>query len=155
VADPPSLRRRWRPGCRPARGEAGSVALLLPAAVLVVLVLAAIAVDLALQQGGQRRLVDLAGTLATDAVGQIDVDAALATGQAAVDLAAAQRHADRSVAALVATDARLSAARCAVRPEGDGVVVTCTGTVEPVVGRGLPGNAAREVTATDRARPRG
>lgn len=143
------------PGRTDRRGEAASIALLLPAAVLVLLVLAAIAVDLALQQGGQRRLVDLAGTIATDAVGWIDVDAALGTGQGTVDLAAAQHHADRSVAALVAADARLREARCAVHEEGEAVVVTCRGTVEPVVGRGLPGNGPREVTATDRARPSG
>jgi hypothetical protein len=135
--------------------EDGSIALLLPAAVLVLLVLGAIAVDLSLVQGGQRRLVDLAGTLATDAVGQVDLDAAFATGQASVDLAAAQRHADRSVAAVVAADARLRRAACVVSPDGDGVRVVCRGTVEPVVGRGLPGNAPREVTATDRAHPGG
>lgn len=137
------------------RSDDGSIALLLPAAVLVLLVLAAIAVDLALQQGGQRRLVDLAGTIATDAVGWIDVDEALGTGQVTVDLPAAQQHADRSAAALVAADARLRDARCAVRSDGEEVVVTCRGTVEPVVGRALPGNGPREVTATDRARPRG
>jgi hypothetical protein len=135
--------------------EDGSIVLLLPAAVLVLLVLGAIAVDLALAQGGQRRLVDLAGTVATDAVGQVDVDTVFATGQASIDLAAAQRHADRSVRAVVATDARLRRAVCVVSPDGDGVRVDCRGTVEPVWGRALPGNAPREVAATDRARPGG
>jgi hypothetical protein len=139
----------------PRAGDDGSSALLLPAAVLVLIVLGAIAVDLALVQGGQRRLVDLAGTLATDAVGQVDAEAALATGALAVDLAAAQRHADRATAALVATDARLRSASCVVAVDGDGVVVTCRGTVDPVVGRGLPGNGPRLITATDRARPAG
>jgi hypothetical protein len=147
VAERP--RRRWRP----AAGQDGSVALLLPAAVLVLLVLGAIAVDLALTQGGQRRLVDLAGTLATDAVGQVDVDGALATGSVAIDLVAAQRHADRVTAAVVATDARLRSATCVLTSTGDGVAVRCRGTVHPVVGRGLPGNGPRVVTATDRARP--
>lgn len=134
---------------------AGSIALLLPAAVLVLLVLGAIAVDLALAQGGQRRLVDLAGTIATDAVGHVDVDAAFGGGGVGVDLAAAQRHADRAAAAVVATDARLSSARCAVEGDGTGVQVTCRGSVEPVIGRALPGNRTRVVTATDRARPAG
>lgn len=139
----------------PRAGDDGSIALLLPAAVLVLIVLGAIAVDLALVQGGQRRLVDLAGTLATDAVGHVDAEAALATGTMTVDLAAAQRHADRATAALVATDARLRSASCVVAVDGEAIVVTCRGTVAPVVGRGLPGNAARLVTATDRARPAG
>lgn len=138
----------------PAGSEDASVALLLPAAVLVLLVLGAIAVDLALVQGGQRRLVDLAGSLATDAVGHVDVEGAFA-GTTAVDLGAAQRHADRSTAALVATDARLRSASCLVAATDGGVRVTCRGTVDPVVGRGLPGNRAREVTATDHARPAG
>lgn len=136
-------------------GDEASIALLLPAAVLVLLVLGAIAVDLALVQGAQRRLVDLAGSLATDAVGHVDVDGALATGRLGIDVDAAQRHADRATAALVATDARLRTADCVVRPDGDGVEVTCRGTVDPVVGRGLPGNGPREVTATDHARPTG
>lgn len=156
-------RPRWSDRAHPAGsasragppGQDGSIALLLPAAVLVLLVLGAIAVDLAVVQGGQRRLVDLAGTLATDAVGQVDVDAALASGAAAIDLGAAQRHADRAAAALAATDARLRAVGCAVRGDGSGVVVTCRGTVDPVLGAGLPGNGPREVAATDRARPAG
>jgi hypothetical protein len=142
VADP---RRR-------ARSEDASVALLLPAAVLVLLVLGAIAVDLALVQGGQRRLVDLAGSLATDAVGHLDVDGAFA-GAPGLDLPAAQRHADRSAAALVATDARLRSVSCLVTAADGGVRVTCRGRVDPVVGRGLPGNRARWITATDHARP--
>lgn len=136
-------------------GEEGSIALLLPAAVLVLIVLGAIAVDLAVVQGAQRRLVDLAGTLATDAVGQVEVDAALATGRSAVDQAAAQRHADRAAAALVATDARLRSAACDVALDGETVLVTCRGTVDPLLGRGLPGGGPRLVTATDRARPAG
>jgi hypothetical protein len=133
----------------------GSIALLLPAAVLVLLVLGAIAVDLALVQGGQRRLVDLAGTVATDAVGQVDVDAAFATGQLAVDVAAAQGHADRAAAVAVAGDARLDTATCLVTVEADEVVVRCDGSVGPLLGAGLPGAGPRTVSATDRARPGG
>lgn len=136
-----------------AAGQTGSIVLLLPAAVLVLLVLGAIAVDLALAQGGQRRLVDLAGTVATDAVGHVDVDDALASGAVGIDLAAAQAHADRAAAALAATDPRLRAVACAVQTTDAGVEVTCRGTVDPVIGAGLPGNGPREVTATDRARP--
>lgn len=117
----------------------------------MLLVLGAIAVDLALVQGGQRRLVDLAGTVATDAVGHVDVDAALASGAVGIDLAAAQRHADRAATALAATDARVRTVACAVRADGVGVAVTCRGTVDPVIGAGLPGNGPRVVTATDRA----
>jgi hypothetical protein len=142
------------PDCAvPRAADDGSIALLLPAAVLVLIVLGAIAVDLAVVQGAQRRLVDLAGTLATDAVGQVEIEAAIATGTFAVDEAAAQRHADRAAAALVASDARLRSAACEVAVDGAGVVVACRGTVDPVIGHGLPGNGPRAVTATDRARP--
>lgn len=140
--------RRWR------RDE-GSISLLLPAAVLALLGLATIAVDLAVAQGGQRRLVDLAGTIATDAVGQVDVEGAFASGGFAVDQGAAQRIADRSVAAVVATDARLESAACAATVAADEVVVRCRGTVVPVFGRALPWAGPREVTAVDRARPAG
>lgn len=136
-------------------GDRGSIALLLPAAVLVLLVLGSIAVDLALVQGGQRRLVDLAGSIATDAVGQVDVEAALATGHLAVDVAAGQRLADGAARLVAATDARLDEVACAVTAVADEVVVTCTGVVTPVIGRGLPGVGPRTVTGTDAARPAG
>lgn len=137
-----------------ARSDEGSVVLLVPAAVLVLFVLGAIAVDLAVAQGGQRRLVDLAGSIATDAVGWVDVDAAFATGRHDIDLAVAQRHADRAAGAVAVSDARLRAVRCEVAPVADGVTVTCRGTVDPLLGGGLVGGP-REVTATDRARPAG
>lgn len=146
-------RRRWT---STRADEGGSIALLAPAAVLVLVVLGAIAVDLALVQGAQRRLVDLAGTVATDAVGQVDVDAALGGGELTVDRAAAQRHADRSAAALDAADARLRAVACAVDVDLAEVVVRCRADVDAVVGRAIPGApASREVTARDAARPAG
>lgn len=144
---------RWPVRSRSAQSEAGSVALLAPAAVLVLVVLGAIAVDLALVQTAQRRLVDLAGSIATDAAGQVDVDAALGTGHLVVDRGAAQGHADRSAAAVNATDARLQAVRCSVEI-GDGeVAVTCRGEVAAVLGYAIPGTPTiRGVTARDVAR---
>ncbi len=62
---PPSSARG--PG-RAGRSDAGSVLMLMPAAVLVVMVLGAIAVDLTAVRLGQRELVAAAGDAANDAV---------------------------------------------------------------------------------------
>lgn len=130
------------------------MALLAPAGVLVLVVLGAIAVDLALVQGAQRRLVDLAGTVATDAIGQVDVEGALGTGRLAVDTAAAQRHANRSSAAVGASDSRLRDVGCVVSVGDVEVTVTCRAEVDAIIGRGIPGApSSRTITARDLARP--
>ena len=49
-------------------GERGSVLMLMPAAVLIVLVLSAIAVDLSIVQMGERQALDAADAAANDAV---------------------------------------------------------------------------------------
>lgn len=57
---------------RRLRGEHGNTLLLMPAAVLVLFLLAAIAVDSAVLFLGQRRVADLAASVAQDAVAAID-----------------------------------------------------------------------------------
>lgn len=52
----------------PSHRDRGSVLMLMPAAVLIVLVLSAIAVDLSIVQLGQHQLVDAADAAANDAV---------------------------------------------------------------------------------------
>src|SRR5437868_1877996 len=49
-------------------GDRGSVLMLMPAAVLIVLVLSAIAVDLSIVQMGERQAIDAADAAANDAV---------------------------------------------------------------------------------------
>lgn len=72
------------------RSDSGSVLILMPACVLVVLVLAAIAVDLSLVHLRQRQAFDLAGSAANDAVTAAADQTVLRTGTYRVDPASAR-----------------------------------------------------------------
>jgi hypothetical protein len=143
-----------RPG-GPARtpwgpAEEGSTLALVPAAILVLLLLAAIAVDSAAAYLGQRRVADLAAGLANDAIAGLREDAFYETGEVVVSPARASQR-QRDVLALVAEDPAFRDVRCAVDADGRQATVRCEARVEPVVGR----VARREgtlVTATATAR---
>jgi Flp pilus assembly protein TadG len=147
VRDPGSTtsRRCWR-------DEHGNTLLLMPVAVLVLLVLAALAFDAAAVFLQQRRLADLAASLANDSVARLDpaslydedrvptVDAAAAADLAAARLAAFHR------------DGPLREVTCQPTTAGDEVTVACTGQVTPVFGRALGQRGAVEVRAVETAR---
>jgi hypothetical protein len=82
-----------------ASSEAGSVLLLIPACVLVVIVLASIATDMALAHLRQRQAFDLAGAAANDAVtAGVDQDL-LRSGTYDLDPAAVRATVDQAVMA--------------------------------------------------------
>lgn len=82
-----------------ACSEAGSVLLLIPACVLVVVVLASIATDMALAHLRQRQAFDLAGAAANDAVtAGVDQDL-LRSGAYDLDPAAVRATVDQAVMA--------------------------------------------------------
>lgn len=60
------------PPTRARRDDRGTVAMLVPAAVLIVLVLSAIAIDLSVRSMAQRRLYQIVAAAADDAAAQID-----------------------------------------------------------------------------------
>ena len=113
--------------------------MLMPAAVLVLLVLGAIAVDSAVVFLAQRELVNAAAAAANDAAAEALDDAALyQRGAVAVDparaaLVAAQALAARAPAGVVLTGPPL------VRVRAGQVCVRVEGRVERVFGRALPG----------------
>ena len=76
---------------RDAPGDRGSVLLLAPAAVLIVLVMASIAVDMSLVHLRQRQAHDLAAQAANDAATAAADQTALRSGAYVVDPAAARR----------------------------------------------------------------
>lgn len=84
---------------RRAPDDRASVLMLVPAAVLIVLVMASIAVDMALVQLRQRQAYDLAAGAANDAATAAAEQGALRAGEYRVDAAAARRVVDRVVAA--------------------------------------------------------
>ncbi|HEX5365983.1 MAG TPA: hypothetical protein VFW63_04885 [Acidimicrobiales bacterium] len=79
--------------------ERGSVLVLVPAALLIVLVLASVAVDMSLLHLRQRQAHDLAAAAANDAVTAGADRGVLRTGTYVVDRAAARRVVSRMVAA--------------------------------------------------------
>jgi hypothetical protein len=137
-----------------ADGEEGSTLALMPAAVLVLLLLATLAVDSAAAYLGQRRVADLAAGLANDTISGLSEDAFYAAGEVAVSPTRAARR-QREVLALVAEDPAFRDVRCDLAVDGPLATVTCEARVEPIFGRALRRDGtAVTATATARAEQR-
>jgi hypothetical protein len=145
----------WPPGGR-WRDDAGGTLLLMPAGLLVVLVLAAIAVDLGAVHLGRRDLVHAAGAAANDAVTDGLDEVRLRRGEGYhLDRRRVEEAVRRSLDAQGALDDLTEPAVVVV--EGTTVTVTLTGLVEPVFARALPGaghgtRVRAEASATARSR---
>jgi hypothetical protein len=143
-----------------ARREHGSVLMLMPAAVLIVLVLGAMAVDLSVVHLGEREASAAASAAVNDAVTVgIDTDALYGTGIYALDPAAATEVVRTSLAAQEQSGhgLRLVGVPHFSDRNGDGAPDTVTirvrMTVDYVFAKGLPGGPDRttveaEATAT-------
>ncbi|MGH9213895.1 MAG: hypothetical protein ACRD2C_24970 [Acidimicrobiales bacterium] len=126
-----------------ARGDRGSALMLMPACVLVVLVLASIAVDMALVHLRQRQAFDVAASAANDAV-TAGVDAGrLRQGDYALDPVQVDQVVRRSVAA------SQLAGRLARQPdveiEGDTVEVVLAVEADYLFSGAVPGAPDRTV----------
>lgn len=140
------------PGGRRGAGEAGSTLLLMPAAVLVLVVLAGIAVDAAVVFLGQQRLADIAAGLANDAVAAIDEAAFYTRGDIEVVRSRAEQRRDTVLAGLGEDDS-LHAVACDVEVEPEAATVACVGRARPIFGRALPGSPGwYDLRAVERAR---
>lgn len=133
-------------GSRGRRGtERGSALMLMPAAVLIVIVLGALAIDRAVIFGAQRDLVATAQAAADDGAGAVDLGV-LRGG--AVELDEAQ--VDRVVAAAAARSDGVVASGWEI--QGDTLVVRLERRVELVFTGGVPGAAGTHlVRATARS----
>lgn len=133
--------------------EDGNTLVLMPAAVLVLLVLAAIAFDAAVVHLQQRRLADLAASLANDAIAALDLDSVYDISREPVpDPARSQWLAAARLAAF-AHDETLQEVTCTPQVAAGEVRVTCEGRVVPVFGRALASERATfHVRATETAR---
>ncbi len=145
-APPRGARRPRAP--RLAR-DAGTTLYLFPVGVLVVMVLAAVAVDLSLVQVGQRRALDLATAGANDAVTAGLDPEALRTGRRRLDPTRAYAAARRAVAA-GDQEGRLRAVQVQLTPSGDVAVTVVLDTPRlfATVMPGEPDVARVEATAT-------
>ncbi len=140
-----SLHQRPRRGRgRRRRGDRGSVLMLMPAAVLIVVLLGALAVDQAVVFGGQRELVTAAQRAANDAVALgVAVDDLRADGVVRLD----PMRVDRAVSAALADVDGIMASSWERR--GDVLVVRVARRVPVVFAGAIPGvDRSRRVTAT-------
>jgi Flp pilus assembly protein TadG len=138
----------------PAEGERGSVLLLMPVAVLVLLILGGLCVDFGSAYAGQHQLDDAAEAAANDAATRsLDLDQAYAAGVTVLLPGDARRVAEAVVAAkaLDRLDARVT--EVVVGADGRSVTVTVAGRVPFIFGRALPGRRdGMDVHATVTAR---
>ena len=124
---------------RPSRGESGSVLMLMPAAVLIVVMLGAIAVDRAVVFGAQRDLVASAQAAADNGASLgVDLDRLRADGEIEPDLAAI----DQAIALAATTFDPGTSVTWYL--QGDDVVVELERTVDLVFAPGVPGAAPTE-----------
>lgn len=136
---------RPRPSWR--GGDRGSVLILMPACLLIVLVLASIAVDMTLVHLRQRQALDVAASAANDAVtAGVDVGA-LRAGEYRVEPAAARQVVARTVAASQLGQHLVGSPRVVV--EGERVEVSLTLQADYLFTAVMPGTPdGTTVTAT-------
>lgn len=131
------------------QGEGGNTLALMPVAVLILLGLAALTLDATTLYLGQRRLADLAAAVATDTAGSLDRERFYsATDQLHLDAAAGQQRAD-TLATSLGEDRTFEQVRCEVDVDGLDVVVSCQGTIRPILAvfwPGLDGQVRQVVT---------
>jgi Flp pilus assembly protein TadG len=130
--------------------DRGSVLILMPAAVLVLVVLGAIAVDLSVAFLGQRELANAAEAAANDVAGTIDAARFRSTGAVVIDCAQADAVAHAAFRARLAgwmQAADVTVTSCA----GNTVTITAAGRVGYIFARAIPGaphTASVQATAT-------
>lgn len=128
-----------RPATARGAADRGSSLLLFPAAVLIVLVLGAIAVDLSAVHLAKREVLDLAASAANDAVtAGLDHGHYRTTGEYVVDPALAAAAVDRAVAANDPSGATTVLA-VTVGPGPADITVELSTTAHPVFAPALPG----------------
>ena len=135
---------------RRLQGDDGSSLLLMPAGLLIVVLLGAIAVDLSNLQLAERRLRSLTRDAANDAVGAgVDEDALRAGGPIELDPESAEEIARLSMTVHWPETIEHGPVHVTVDTAAGTVSVTASGTVLPIFGRALPGvRDGTEVTAT-------
>jgi len=147
---------RGRPviaGPHEPRSERGSVLLLIPAVVLVLLILGAIAVDSSVAYLARRQLADFTASAADRAAASaLDKVAFYGSGQARVDPATADAVVAQARATAVAGGLDITSVTVSVGPTGQSVTVTATAVTQTVFGIAAGGRRSftvRAATTTD------
>jgi Flp pilus assembly protein TadG len=133
--------------------ERGSVLMLIPAIVLVLLVLGVIAVDSSIAYLARRQLADFtAGAADRAAATALDKPTFYASGEARIDPAAAQSVVQDAEAAATRDGLEITAVNVTVSPTGHSVTVTATARARAVFGVAVGGQrvfTVRAATTTD------
>ena len=132
---------------RGVRRDAGSVVLMVPTAILILVILSAIAVDLSTMSMAQRSLQDTVEASADDAAAMVDEARIRSTGQVAIDVADAERVAIAAVAAANLPGSLAEPVRFEALGGGTRVRVSATVAVKPIFGSPLD-SSAHLITAT-------
>ncbi len=124
-------------------GERGSVLMLMPAAVLIVIILASLAVDRAIIFGAQRDLVGTAQVAANDAAGiGVDPEVLHRDGKVDYDLARIDEAVRRATSTADGASVRWHI-------QGNQITVAIEREVDLIFARGVPGASRRtRITAT-------
>lgn len=139
----------------PDRGgprERGTVLLLFPSSVVVILVLAAIVLDFGLAHVRIQELRAVAASAANDAIGGLDADALRTTGDIVFDLDIAENLAEAAVAAGPLPDAEVESVSITRDAQNRWeIAVTVSVTVEHAIAPALPGsNRSLRAEVTER-----
>lgn len=132
---------------RAVRRERGSVLALVPAGLLVLVVMAAMAVDSAVAYLGQQQLHDALSAAANDAASSA-VSAPAFYGRGVVTLDSAQVERDVCLSVLAQGDGSLHKLRLWVAIGGEDIRVVGQAIVDGVFGRALPGFGRRQVRSS-------
>lgn len=137
---------------RSRRGDAGSVLALVPAGFLVLIVLAALAVDSAVAYQAQGQLHDALAAAANDSVtGGLDSASFYGHGRVILTPSAVAAVVCQSVEAQGDPGLHHLHLAVAVSVAGDAVEVAGSATVDAVFGRALPGFGSRTVSSSAEA----
>jgi Flp pilus assembly protein TadG len=123
------------------RGELASTLLLFPAAVLVVMILSAIAVDMTRLHTAQAELENTVDAAADDAASMIDLGWLRTTGEVRIDPEAARRVAERTVAEEALVGAPGGPVEVRLGPRPGTITVVASRRVHRLFGAALPGVA--------------
>lgn len=121
------------------RSDRGSVTLLVPVGVLVLVILAAIAVDLTLVGSAQHAIRYAAASAADDAASQVDEQAIRASGVVRIDMDRARKVATASLEAADLPGTLVGQPVVELVRNGTRIQVTAAIEVPHVFGRAVPG----------------
>ena len=143
---------RAHPSRRRRAAERGSALILVPAMMMVLLALGAIAIDLSVLHGAHRSLHRIASSAADDAAAMLDAEQLQMDGELRIDVPAARQVVEAHLDA-ARVPGTLTSARTSISEDGGVVTVELTAAVDHVLLAAVPGTDPSEaISVVARAR---